>query len=142
MPDRQQFRSSPLACLIPHERAPVESEPMVGATELMSAVQFQEALRHVIRFRQQLPIADPLAEAVKRIEQNPAFAQSRLLTRILDALAYQQGVFRRAEITALDAETFAMVIALMDAHAAGTSTRAAWEHAVEAARAAERGAGG
>lgn len=114
----------------------------MGATELLSAVQFQEALRHVIRFRQQLPIADPLASAVKRIEQNPAFAQSRLLTRILDALTHQRGEFRHAEITALDAETFAMVITLMDAYAAGTSTQAEWEHAVEAARAAELGAGG
>ena len=105
-------------------------------------MQFQEALRHVIRFRQQSLIADPLASAVKRIEQNPAFAQSRLLTRILDALTYQRGEFRRAELTALDAETFAMVIALMDAYAAGTSTRAHWEHAVAAARAAELVAGG
>ena len=121
---------------------PVGSPPAVGATELLSAVQFQDALRHVIRFRQQRPIADPLAAAVKRIEQNPAFAQSRLLTRILDALTYQQGQFRRAEITALDAETFAMVIALMDAYAAGTPTRAAWERAVDVARAAELGAFG
>jgi len=121
---------------------PAGSRPAVGAAELLSAAQFQEALRHVIRFRQQPPIVDPLASAVKRIEQNPAFSQSRLLTRILDALTYQQGEFRRAEIAALDAETFAMVITLMDAYAAGTSTRAQWEQAVEAAKAAELGAGG
>lgn len=117
------------------------SRPAIEATELLSAVQFREALRHLIRFRQQLPIRNPLAATVKRIEQNPAFAQARLLTRILVALTFQQGEFRRAEITALDAETFAMVIALMDAFDAGTPTRAEWEHAVDAARTAELGAG-
>ena len=113
-----------------------------GATELLSAVQFQDEVRHVIRFREQLPIGDPLVAAVKRIEQNPAFAQSRLLTRILGALTYQEGEFRRAEVTGLDAETFAMVITLMDAYAAGTFTRTDWTGAVDAARAAELGAGG
>ena len=111
-----------------------------GAGEVLTAVEFQEALRHVIRFRQQTPVADPLASVVKRIEENPAFSQSRLLTRILDALTYRQGEFRRAEIAAFDAETLALVITLMDAHAAGT--RAEWEQAVKAARAAELGAGG
>jgi hypothetical protein len=35
-----------------------------------------------------------------------------------------------------------MVITLMDAHAAGTSTREDWVRAVDAAKAAELGAGG
>jgi len=35
---------------------------------------------------------------VKKIEQNPAFSQSRLLTRVLAALTYEMGEFRRAEI--------------------------------------------
>src|SRR5260221_3842086 len=116
------------------------STPAAVAAEMLSALQFQEALRHVVRFRQQAPVGDVLVAAVKRIEQNPAFTQSRLLTRILDALTYQHGEFRRAEITSLDAETLAMVITLMDTHAAGTSTRAEWIHAVDAARAAELGA--
>ncbi len=114
----------------------------MSATEVLSAVEFQQALRHVIRFRQQLAVADPLAAVVKRIEQNPAFSQSRLLTRILGALTYGQGEFRRAEAAAFDAETLALVIALMDARAAGTRTSAEWKQAVEAARAAELGAGG
>lgn len=114
---------------------------MIAATELLSPAQFQEELRHVLRFREHPVIADPLASAVERIEANPAFAQSRLLTRILVALTYQEGAFRRAEIGALDAETFAMVITLMDAFASGASPRAAWEDAVASARAAERGAG-
>lgn len=113
----------------------------IGSTELLSVLQFQEEIRHVLRFRLQLPIENPLAAALQKIEQNPAFAQSRLLTRILGALTYQEGEFRRAEVTSLDAETFAMVIALIDAYAAETSTRAEWEAAVAAARAAELAAG-
>ena len=115
---------------------------MKPVSELLSAAQFREALRDVVRFREQAAIADPLACAVQTIERNPAFSQSRLLTRILVALTYEQGEFRRAEIAALDAETYAMVITLMDAFGSATSPRAAWEQAVCAARAAELGAGG
>jgi hypothetical protein len=111
-------------------------------TELLSAVRFQEELRRLARFRPRLPVGDPLAAELRKIEQNPAFTQSRLLTRILVALIYQEGEFRRAEIAALDAETLAMVISLMDAHAGGTSTREEWVCAVDAARAAQLGAGG
>jgi hypothetical protein len=110
-------------------------------SERLSADQFREALRHVVRFREQPLVTDPLASAVKRIEANPAFSQSRLLTRILVALTYQEGEFRRAEIAALDAETYAMVVTLMDAFGSGTSPRTAWEEAVASARAAELGAG-
>ncbi|KPK18180.1 MAG: hypothetical protein AMJ67_11355 [Betaproteobacteria bacterium SG8_41] len=117
-------------------------ELAMGTTELLSAVRFQEELRRVARFRPGLPVGDPLAAAVRRIEQNPAFTQSRLLTRILAALIYQEGEFRRAEIAALDADALAMVISLMDAHAAGTSTRDEWVCAIDAARAAQLGAGG
>lgn len=113
---------------------------MTLPSELLSAAQFQEALRQVVRFREQPAVVDPLAAAVKRIEQNPAFTQSRLLTRILVALTYQQGEFRRAEVATLDAETYAMVIDLMDAFGLGTAARPAWEQAVAAARAAELGA--
>ena len=114
---------------------------MTLVSERLSAGQFLEALRHVLRFREQPLVGDPLASAVERIEANPAFTQSRLLTRILVALTYQEGDFRRAEIAALDAETCSMVITLMDAFTSGTSTRTAWEAAVASARAAELGAG-
>jgi hypothetical protein len=114
-----------------------------GATELLSAARFQDELRRVARFfRSRLPVGDPLDATVRKIEQNPAFTQSRLLTRILAALTYQQGEFRRAEISALDAETLAMVITLMDVHAAGTSAREDWVRAADAANAAQLGVGG
>jgi hypothetical protein len=120
-----------------------ESSSRPGATELLSAAGFQEELRRVARFfRSRAPVGDPLDAAVRKIEQNPAFTQSRLLTRILAALTYQQGEFRRAEISALDAETLAMVVTLMDVHAAGTSAREDWVRAADAAHAAQVGVGG
>jgi hypothetical protein len=111
-------------------------------TESLSIPRFLEELRRVPRDGRAQPIGDPLAAAVRRIENSPAFAQSRLLIRILAALTYQQGEFRRAEVAALDSETLAMVITLMDVRAAGTSPQKDWVHAVDAARVAELGAAG
>lgn len=110
--------------------------------ELLSAARFQDELRRVTHFRPQSVSADPLAEAVKIIQQNPAFAQSRLLTRTLAAVAHQQGEFRRAEIAAFDSKMLAIVLALMDAGAAGKYTREQWTQAVDATKAAQVGAGG
>jgi hypothetical protein len=118
------------------------SRPAGGGGELLSALRFQEELRRVTRFRFHAPVGDPLDAALKRIEQNPAYSQSRLLARVLAALTYGLGEFRRAEIAAFDSETLSMVICLMDAHAAGTSTREEWERAVESAMAAQAAAGG
>ena len=114
----------------------------MGSTELLSAIGFQQELRHAARFRPSLLLTNPLDVAVKKIEQNPAYSQCRLLTRMLAALTYQLGEFRRAEIATFDAETLTLVITLMDAHAAGTSTREDWVRAVDAARSAELGASG
>jgi len=108
-----------------------------GENELLSTARFQEELRRVTRFRSHLPVGDPLAALVRRVEQNPAFTQSRLLTRILSALIYQEGEFRRAEIAAFDAETLAMVVTLMDAYADGSVTREESICALDAANAAQ-----
>jgi hypothetical protein len=105
-------------------------------TELLSAARFQEELRGVPRYRTRIPVGDPLQVAVKKISDNPAFTQSRLLARILVALTYQEGEFRRAELATFDSDTHAMVIALMDVHAAGTSSREEWIRATDVARAA------
>ena len=118
------------------------SRPAAGSGEWLSIPRFLEELRSVARFRRAPPVGDPLDAAVRRIEKNPAFAQSRLLTRILSALVHQQGEFRRAEVAMLDAETLDMVIALMDSSAAGTTSREEWACAVELARAAQSGSGG
>ena len=101
-----------------------------------------EELRRVAHFCPRLPAGDPLTAAVKKIEQNPAFAQSRLLARILTALTYQKGEFRRAEAAGLDLDTLSTVITLMDVCAAGTLAREEWIRAVDAANAAQLGAGG
>jgi hypothetical protein len=119
-----------------------QSRLAAAALELLSLPRFLEELRRVAHFRRDPPVGDPLDAAVRRIENNPAFAQSRLLSRILAALTYQQGEFRRAEVAALDSATLSIVIALMDMHAAGTSTREDWVRAVNAARTAEFGVAG
>ena len=119
-----------------------QSRLAAGATELLSIPRFLEELRRVARYGRALPVGDPLAAVVRRIENSPALTQSRLLARILGALTYQQGEFRRAEVAALDSETLAMVITLIDVHAAGTSTREDWVRAVDAANAAQLAAAG
>jgi len=101
-----------------------------GAGEVMSALEFQEALRHVARFDSRPPVENPLAVAVQRIRENPALSQSRLLSRMLTALTYERGEFRRAEISAFDSATLSIVIALINAARAGTTVRDDWVNAV------------
>jgi hypothetical protein len=113
---------------------------MMAASDRLSPAQYQDALREAVRFRGEPAVADPLAVALARIEKNPAFSQSRLLTRLIVSLAYGEGEFRRAEIAGLDAPTYALSIMLMDAFRAGATPRADWERAVASARAAELGA--
>lgn len=109
--------------------------------ETLSATEFQDELRRIARFDGPSAIEHPLHAAVAQIEQNPAFTQSRLLTRILSALASGQGEFRRAELATLDTATRKIVIALMDSARAGTATSAQWGKAVDTAHAAEVAAG-
>jgi hypothetical protein len=111
--------------------------PLAASGEVLTAVQFQEALRHITRFRHYPPVVDPLSAAVEKIRQNPTFLQSRLLARMLSALAYGLGEFRRAELAAFDSETLAAVIRLMDIHAAGALTRADWMQAADGATATQ-----
>lgn len=113
------------------------SKRAANGFELLSVIQFQDELRRVSRFTPRPPTPDALVAVVHKIEQNPAFAQSRLLTRILAALTYQEGDFRRAEAATLDAGSLAMAVTLMDDYAAGTSAREDWMRAVDSARAAQ-----
>ena len=119
----------------------VEGDRTAGAVERLSVDGFLEALRRIVPARAAVPIHKPLDAVLKQIEQAPAFAQSRLLTRVLVALTSQQGEFRRAEVAAFDSKTLALVIALMDARAAGTTTTEEWTCAVELANAAQIAAG-
>ena len=113
-----------------------EERTASGTSDVMSALQFQEELRRVARFDLRPPVENPLVVAVKTIKDNPAFTQSRLLSRILTALTYERGEFRRAEASALDAATLGLVIALMNAARAGTTARDEWINAVTACDAA------
>ena len=103
--------------------------------DMLSAAEFFELLRHVVGFREQPAIADPLQHAVDQISSNPVLAQSRLLKRILVALV-AGGEFRRAETAALDAVTQALVIALLELHRTGARSPQDWSVAIEAAEAA------
>ncbi|MPZ45692.1 MAG: hypothetical protein GEV05_20330 [Betaproteobacteria bacterium] len=103
--------------------------------DVLSAAEFFVTLRQAVTFREQAAIQDPLQHAVDQIKANPAFAQSRLLKRILVALV-TGGDFRRAEATALDASTHALVMALLELRRAGARSRQDWNDAIEAAEAA------
>jgi hypothetical protein len=116
--------------------------PAFGASDAMTAFQFEEELRHIARFDLQRSVENPLAAAVQKIRDNPAFAQSRLLGRIVTALTYQSGEFRRAEASALDSETLGLVIALMNAHRSGKTPGDDWINAVTAVNAAYAEASG
>jgi hypothetical protein len=103
--------------------------------DVVPAAEFFVILRQVVGFREQAAILDPLQHAVDQIRNNPAFAQSRLLQRILVALV-KGGDFRRAEATALDSSTHALVLALLDLRQTGTRSGEDWSNAIEAAEAA------
>lgn len=97
--------------------------------DVMSLEEFQAELRRTARFERKDPLPDVLAATVQNVKDNPAFAQSRLLRRIVQALADGCGEFRRAEVSALDAGALRLVVSLMNAAVAGTHTRADWLHA-------------
>ena len=105
-------------------------------TDIMSLTQFQDELRRIGRLDLTEPVPNPLSAAVQKISENPALAQTRLLGRMLKALMYECGEFRRAEASAFDRTTLRLVIALMNAARAGTNTRAEWLEAIEAAESA------
>ena len=109
---------------------------VANEVELLSIIQFQDELRRLSRFTPRPPTPDALVAVVHKVEQNPAYAQSRLLSRILGALTYQVGAFRRAEAAGLDAGSLAMAVTLMNDYAAGTSAREDWIRAVDTVRAA------
>ena len=109
---------------------------MAGLSDVMSLPQFQEEIRRIARFEVSDPVAGALGAAVQKIKDNPAFSQSRLLSRVLRALTDQAGEFRRAEASAFDTATLRLVVALMEASRAGTNPHAEWEKAVTAIDAA------
>lgn len=102
---------------------------------------FQEELRRGVQTLAPMAFPDPLNEIVQSIERNPAFPQSRLLTRLLSAMISQAGEFRSAEVFAFDTKTRALVVAMLDAFASGVPGRDEWQRAIDSAVAAQRAYG-
>ena len=102
-----------------------------------SFTRFLEALRHITRFMTGPLMENPLDVAVQRIEANPAFAQHRLLTRLLAALPGQQGMFRTEEASVFDRDTLAVIVSLTHAHDTGASPPADWQRAIDRAETAQ-----
>ena len=107
----------------------------------MSVARFQEALRNGVQPLPSKAFPDALGDVVKTIELNPALPQSRLLVRLLAALISQAGEFRSAEVFAFDTKTRGLVVALLDAFAAGIPVREEWQRAVDGALAAQQAYG-
>ena len=105
----------------------------------MSLEEFQAELRRTARFAEKESPRDVLAATVQHVCDNPAFSQSRLLGRMVRALTDGRGEFRAAEVSAFDAPTLRLVVALMNAALAGTHTRADWLNAAASVRAADEG---
>lgn len=115
---------------------------MSESAELLPFPDFQEELRHVARFVTAAAAVNPLEAALTAIRENPALSQARLLTRMLAAYVGRQVSFRRAEVATFDRVHLGLVVALMNAHAAGTLPAADWERAADDADTAQRDIGG
>lgn len=115
-----------------------QTEPV---KETLSVTRFQEELRRGVQTPAPTAFPNALADVVQSIERNPAFPQSRLLTRLLSALVSQVGEFRSAEVFAFDTKTRALVVAMLDGFASGIPGRDEWQRAIESAVAAQRAYG-
>lgn len=104
--------------------------------DVMTLSEFQDELRRTARWHADGTLDNPLAVTLQRIRSNPAFAQSRLLARILQAVSSDSGEFRRAEVSSLDTAALRLVVALLNAARAGVHTRAEWLDAAAAAESA------
>ena len=99
--------------------------------------EFNDELRRGVRADAVAAVDDAMGAAVLQIEQHPLHLQSQLLARILSALTFGVGHFRRSEVFALDRGTRTLVVALADQRAGGGMPVEVWEQAVDAAGAAQ-----
>ena len=102
---------------------------IIASPDVMSLEQFSDELRRMGRYIVGEPLASPLDAALEKIQSGPAFAQSRLLGRMVQALTRKAGEFRRAEASVFDRDTLRLVINLLNVAKAGTSTQVEWERA-------------
>lgn len=119
----------------------IPGEPL-SSVEVLSFTMFQNELRHVARFIAAavpgMPTVNPLDAVLNAIRRNPALSQARLLTRVLAAYIGRHVTFRSAEVAAFDREHLALMVALMNAHDAGSLSEKEWLRAAEEADAAQR----
>lgn len=113
-----------------------------SANIMMPIEQFEGELRRVARMVPKTTMDDPLAAIVQKIVQNPAYNESRLLTRLLTALTHHRGEFRFAEAAVFDTATLALIVGLLDTRKAGSVSDSQCQLAVQAADAAQMSVGG
>ena len=95
------------------DKFPGTPDTVAAVPAQQSFARFMGALRHITRFMTGPLLENPLDAAVQRIETNPAFAQYRLLTRLIAALPGEQGEFRVEEAAVFDSDTLAVIVSLM-----------------------------
>ena len=98
----------------------------------LSIEEFALELRYGIRPDAVATVENPLDAALVLIEKHPQHLQSVLLARILSALTFGGGQFRKSEVFGLDRPSRLIAVALGDVRLAGTVPIDAWQHAVEA----------
>jgi hypothetical protein len=81
--------------------------------------EFEGELRRLARYSRSTAAADPLAAIVQKIVANPAFSESRLLTRLLGAVINVPGEFRFAEAAVFHSETLALIVSFLDLRRSG-----------------------
>ena len=117
-------------------RSALESRGSGARPDSLAMTDFGKELRYGLTAEMIAGIENPLSAAVAQIEKHPEHLQSLLLARIVSALTFGVGQFRRAEVFGLDRPTRALAVALMNVRAADSVPVAMWESAVDAAGAA------
>lgn len=103
--------------------------------EMLHLDAFLDIIRHATRFMPESAAkTSPLDRAAEKIERDPAFAQSRVLSRVLAALVEGGGRFRRADAAVFDAETLRIIIDLVRSKSAGTAPPTEWAATLKRAR--------
>ncbi|MBI1396306.1 MAG: hypothetical protein GC151_10040 [Betaproteobacteria bacterium] len=105
-----------------------------GNPDALTLDEFERELLQFTQRRPFVPVANPLEHVVRLIATGPALPGSRLLLRVLVALAARRGEFRYAEVGALDSEAISTVVQLMQSRRTGSLPDNVWALAVENAR--------
>jgi hypothetical protein len=74
-------------------------------------------------------VEDPLRIALLAVDRTPATGESRLMIRLLNALANDVGEFSMAELMLFDAHWLAVAVSLIDARMAGIYSDRQWTQA-------------